>query len=130
MIPIGFDNNLELDMNSETIKTYKLTQTNIQGYTDNLDALQQAIYKVLNTEKYEYEIYSFNYGIELENLIGKDEQYVKIELKRRITECLIQNEKIQAVDNFNFTITNDNILCVFDVSSIYGKIQVSKEVNI
>lgn len=130
MIPTGFEADLELDTDTETTRTYKLTDTNIQGFADSLEALHQAIYKVLNVEKYEYEIYSFNYGIELENLIGKDSDYVKIELKRRLTECLLQDDRIQSVDGFNFTATNDNMVCTFNVTSIYGDLQISKEVSL
>lgn len=113
-----------------TAKTYKLADDKIQGFTDGLSALQQAILKVLNTEKYEYPIYNFNYGIELENLIGKNTTYVEIELKRRIQECLLQDKRIKSVDNFNFTVKGDELTCVFDVVSIYGEIPVTKEVNI
>lgn len=131
MIPdsvIDFD--LMVTQVKETSKTYKLSSNKIQGFVDELEALQQAIYKVLNTEKYEYPIYSFSYGIELENLAGKDSTYVKIELKRRIQECLLQDERITKVDNFNFVVTGDEMFCTFDVVSIYGEITISKEVNI
>jgi len=121
---------LEVTDDAETTKTYKLSTDKIQGFTDELYALQQAIYKVLNTEKYEYPIYSFSYGIELESLIGKDSVYVRIELKRRIQECLLQDERITSVDNFNLTVTGDEMLCTFDVASIYGNFTITKEVNV
>jgi len=114
----------------ETTKTYKLSTDKIQGFTDNLEALKQAIYKMLNTEKYEYPIYSFSYGIDLESLIGKDPVYVRIELKRRIQECLLQDERIQSVDNFVYSVSGDEMLCMFDVVSIYGEITITKEVNV
>ncbi|HUM44423.1 MAG TPA: DUF2634 domain-containing protein [Fervidobacterium sp.] len=114
----------------ETSRTYKITGNRIQGYTDGLDALKQAIYKVLNTERYEYPIYSFNYGIELENLIGKDPIYVQIELKRRIRECLFRDDRITEVDNFMFEVNGDEIKCTFDVHSIFGNLTASREVNI
>ena len=114
----------------ETSRTYKITGNRIQGYTDGLDALKQAIYKVLNTERYEYPIYSFNYGIELENLIGKDPIYVQIELKRRIRECLLKDERITNVDNFSFELAGDKIKCTFDVHSMFGNLMVSREVTI
>ena len=114
----------------ETSRTYKMTGNRIQGYTDNLQALQQAIYKVLNTERYEYPIYSFNYGIELENLLGKDQVYVQIELKRRIRECLLQDDRITEVDNFRFEVAGDSIKCTFDVHSIFGSLTASREVSI
>lgn len=114
----------------ETSRTYKLSSDKIQGYTDGLEALKQAIYKVLNTERYEYPIYSFNYGIELESLIGKDPVYVQIELKRRIQECLLRDKRISEVDNFKFEFNGDQLKCTFDVHSIYGDLTVTREVNI
>lgn len=120
---------LELTDDIETSKTYKLSADKAQGFIDDLEALQQAIYKVLDTEKYEYPIYSFSYGIELENLIGKDVTYVRIEMKRRIQECLLQDERINSVENFQFNITEDEILCTFDIISIYGDLTITKEVG-
>lgn len=120
---------LTVSSESETSKTYKLSEDKIQGMIENLSALEQAIYKELNTEKYDYPIYSFDYGIELENLIGKEEAYVKAELKRRIEECLCKDDRIQTVDNFSFTLSEDEMLCTFDVESIYGDLTISKEVS-
>ncbi|MBE5966408.1 MAG: DUF2634 domain-containing protein [Lachnospiraceae bacterium] len=129
MIPEKIDIELEVTEDVETTKTYQLTSDKIQGYADELRALEQAIYKVLSTEKYEYPVYSFSYGIELENLIGKDPVYVKIEIKRRIKECLLQDERIKRVDNFQFSVSDDEMLCTFDVASIYGNTTITKEVN-
>lgn len=129
MLPEGLSLDLELAEDMEPTKTYRISKANIQGFTDELEALQQAIYKVLHTEKYEYPIYSFSYGIELESLIGKDATYVKIELKRRIQECLLEDERIQSVDNFNFFINGDEMTCTFEVVSIYGSLSLSKEVT-
>ena len=36
---------------------------------DETEAVRQAAIKILNTERYENEIYSWNYGIELKDLI-------------------------------------------------------------
>ena len=114
----------------ETSRTYRLSSDRIQGYTDGIEALKQAIYKVLNTERYEYPIYSFNYGIELENLLGKDPVYVQIELKRRIRECLLRDDRITEVDNFKFEVNGDEIKCTFDVHSIFGNFTASRGVTI
>ena len=131
MIPqSNIDVELSLDESIETSRTYKMIGDRIQGYTDGLDALKQAIYKVLNTERYDYPIYSFNYGIELESLLGKDPIYVQIELKRRIRECLLQDNRITEVDNFMFEVNGDEIKCTFDVYSIFGNLMVSREVTI
>ena len=121
---------VELTEDIETSKTYKLSDTKIQGYVDEIEALKQSIFKELSTEKYEYPIYSFDYGIELESLIGKDAAYVQIELKRRIRECLLKDDRIISVDNFKFVATGDEILCTFEAVSIYGEITITKEVNV
>jgi len=126
----NIDVELSLDEIIETSRTYKITGNRIRGYTDGLEALKQAIYKVLNTERYEYPIYSFNYGIELESLLGKDPIYVQIELKRRIRECLLRDDRITEVDNFRFEMAGDTIKCTFDVHSIFGNLMVSREVTI
>lgn len=131
MIPESNMNiDLELTEDAKASKTYKLTDTSIKGYIDNLEALKQFIYKVLSTERYEYPIYSFDYGIELESLIGKDIEYVQIELKRRIEECLLQDERIESVDNFLFERIGDELICTFDVSSVYGNLLINKGVSI
>ena len=114
----------------ETSVTYRLSNHQFQGFTDGAEALQQAIYKVLNTEKYEYPIYSFSYGIELESLIGKEPAYVKAEAKRRISECLLQDDRIQSVDDFKFALNSDNLIIEFSVTSIFGTTTITKEVNV
>lgn len=114
----------------ENTKTYKMSNVDVRGYIDGLEALKQAIYKIISTEKYEYPIYSFDYGIELQSLIGKDLNYVKTELKRRIEECLLSDTRIENVDNFEFNTNGDELSFSFDVVSIYGDIKVTKEVSI
>lgn len=114
---------------TETAKTYQLTDTAIQGFIDGEAALQQAIYLMLNTEKYEYPIYSFNYGIELESLIGQDRLYVQLELMRRIKECLLNDDRIKSVENFEFSVSEDSIICTFEVVSMYGTSTINKEVS-
>ncbi len=131
MIPRGkIDTDTRFTEEVKTTRTYKMSKEGVQGFTDGLEAVKQAIYKVLNTEKFEYPIYSFYYGIELENLRGMDRDYVKIELKKRIRECLLQDERIIEVNNFQFTENTDALSCIFDVQSIYGNLTVSREVNI
>lgn len=123
------NNIYENDITVETSRAYKLSKDTIQGFIDNKEALQQAIYKLLNTEKYEYPVYGFDYGIEFQNLIGTDPVYVRIELKRRIKECLLRDDRIHSVDNFSFTNTDNIITCTFDVRSIFGNTTITKEVN-
>lgn len=110
-------------------KTYGLSETKIEGVLNNLAALKQAIYKVLSTEQYEYPIYSFKYGIAWKDLIGEERSYARAEMKRMIEEVLLRDDRIREVSGFYFEFSADSCHCSFSVSSIYGEIQIEKEVK-
>ena len=42
-----------------------IESSRIFGVCDGREAMEQVIYKILNTERYRYVVYSWNYGIEL-----------------------------------------------------------------
>lgn len=103
----------------------------IRGYCDERRAIEQAVYKILNTERYQYIIYSWNYGIELADLYGQPIPYVYAEIQRRITEALLADDRISNVTNFNFSNPQGgDVFTTFDVVTDYGVItDVSKEVK-
>lgn len=112
--------------------TYKMNlESNlIRGYTDGQEAMKQAIYKILNTERYQYVMYSWNYGIELLDLYGEPVSYVCPELERRITEALTWDDRIQTVDNFEFNISKKGeILVTFTAHTVFGDVVAEKVVN-
>ena len=73
----------------ETSHTYKMKETepSIVGNCDGMDAVIQAADKILSTERYQYAIYSWNYGIELADLVGMPLSYCMAELERRINNA-------------------------------------------
>jgi len=54
-----------------TTYTYKIEKNKIMGFIDGKEAYIQAINFILNIERFDYIIYSWNYGIELKNLFGQ-----------------------------------------------------------
>ena len=102
----------------------------VYGYTDGQDAMRQAIYLILSTERYQYIIFSRNYGIELLDLYGKQMTYVLPELERRITEALLQDTRIKSLENFNFAVARNAILTTFTAVTIHGEIPIEKAVAI
>lgn len=115
-------------------KTYKMMidTDRIQGtITDDLEAVKQAIYKIINTERYKFLIYSWNYGIELEELFGKPIPYVLPEIPRRIKEALTQDDRIKDVLGFDLTYNRKgDVLAKFTVVTIYGNLEIEKVVNV
>ncbi len=108
-------------------RTYKMSDTQIAGFVDGMEALKQSIHKALLTEQYEYPIYSFQYGIAWKQLIGEDRSYVRAELRRMVEELLMRDDRIRSVDGFEFSFSGDSCHCSFNVSSIYGDIRVTTE---
>lgn len=111
-------------------KNYKLypERNRCVGFTDEVEALEQAIFLMLQIERYDHIIYSWNFGIGLKDLFGKPLAYVLPEIKRRISECLTQDERITGVDQFSFDVKKARIHVTFTVHSIYGEIEGEKEV--
>ena len=104
--------------------------TKIKGKTDELDAVRQAVYKILNTERYTYPIYSWNYGIELNDLFGQSIPWVYPELERRITEALIHDDRITSVTEFEFEGIKNNVHVKFTVNTIFGSFEDDITVSI
>ena len=100
------------------------------GFTDEREAMKQAIYLILSTERYKWVIFSWNYGIELEDLFNMPISFVIPEVQRRIEEALLQDTRITAVDNFEFEVGKGVLLVRFTAHTIYGDIPVNKAVNI
>lgn len=70
------------------------------GRVDDTEAVRQAVMKILNTERYENEIYSWDYGIELQDLFGMSMAYVMSEIKLRIEDALLADDRIASVGGF------------------------------
>ncbi len=109
-------------------RTYALDMENdrITGYTDGIAAMRQAVYKILMTERFLHIIYSPNYGTELSEMM--DRLYVYALVEQRITEALMQDERITAVHDFNFTRNKNKLAVGFTVDTTEGELTAQREV--
>lgn len=115
--------------------TFKIdfNKNRIKNFFDGIEALKQAIFKILMTQRYKYSIYNWDYGIEIEDLIGMPKAYVKCELERRIKEAILQDDRIEDVFNFKFNdIKNEkpSLEVEFYVKSILGEFDMNWSVEI
>lgn len=133
MIPQVQDD-LKQDFTIEALpsKTFRMCHDPevITGTIDQIQAVEQAVFLILNVERYQWLIYSWDYGVELHNLIGKDPEYCLPEIERRVREALLQDDRITAVQNFEFEVNKKQVLTTFKVVSIFGEINVEKAVEI
>lgn len=120
------------NVKEQTSKTYYFnTEKNIIcGYCDSIEAMKQSIYCILNTERFEHIIYSWNYGIETKHLIGENITFVIPELERSIKEALLQDARIFEVNNFQFEVNKNQVIARFTVLTNAGKIDIERLVSI
>lgn len=102
----------------------------ISGTASGLTAATQAARLILETERYNYIIYSYRYGTEIMDLIGRPADYACSELKRRITEALKQDDRIESVSDFSFKSIKGAVHFSFTVSTIYGELSMEKEIGL
>lgn len=126
MLP-QIDNSLETK--TQTViypsRTYKLTEERISGFVDGLNAVKQAVYHILSIERYSNIIYDDNYGVELEQYIGKDFDFISATLEDTLREALTQDNRISDIIITSLEqITLDTLEVKFDVISTEGIINM------
>lgn len=121
-----------LQVEEEPSRTYYIQQEKKRtiGQCDNLEAIKQAVWKIIHTERYESLIYSNDYGIELRDLIGEDTTYVMSEIEDRISEALLQDSRIKEVNQFEITRKKDTLYVTFQVITELGDFTQKMEASI
>lgn len=123
----------DLKLIEKPTKTYKLSmeEDHVTGTIDGMEAVKQAVFKMLNTDRYQYLIYSWNYGSEWEGLFGRPVSYVCLEAERHIREALTWDKRIQSVTDFTFdTALRGRVNINFTVHTTYGEFKWGKEISI
>lgn len=134
MIPstVGFLNK-NFTIKEQPSLTYRMDfdSKSIRGKAEDREAVRQAIFKVLNTERYQYIMYSWNYGIETLDLYGEPVTFVCPELERRIREALLVDSRIISVTDFEHDLSvKHTVYTTFTVYTIYGDVRGEREVNL
>jgi len=75
---------------------------------------------MLNTRRYGWQIYDSNIGEELELLVGEEVDYIISAFPQMVEDALSIDERIIAVENFQYTQNGDSLTWTFDVRTVYG----------
>lgn len=105
-------------------KSGRLTGKIVEG----VDALCVWAYLALKAWRYRWVIYSWGYGNEVYDLIGKSysEEYLRSECRRYVEECLFENEHITGIEDLEVSQVKDALNIKFKMITDVG----SKEVDI
>lgn len=111
-------------------KTYQLINGRIEGKIDGLQAAAQAAELALNTERFAYPIYSWDYGVEWSTLIGKDREFVEADIRRRIQEALMEDDRVLAVTGFSTEFEREYLKVKFTAVTSFGNLELERGVTI
>lgn len=91
------------------------------------EAIKTWIYLALMTNNKQYPIYSWDYGTEVKELIGKNytKALTRAEAQRLIEECLVINPYIVEVQVIDTDFKDTVLTCNVKVTTIYGELEVS-----
>lgn len=111
--------------------TYRVGDETVSGKIDKLESIKQAVYHILSTERYSNPIYDNNYGVELEQYIGKDIGYIQADIENTLKEALTQDDRITnvIVNSVKKSDKQENACLIeFTVYTIYGNYNESMSV--
>lgn len=112
-------------------RTHKYSETQIAGFVDGLDAMEQAVYHRLMTERYAYVIYDDNYGTELEQYKKHGIGYLRATIENTLRDSLLQDDRITGVHVTSIEQQGiDSALVLFDVYTNIGTISTGVSVNV
>lgn len=112
--------------------TYRLNDETVAGKIDKIESVKQAISHILQTERFGSPLYSEDYGIELEQYLGKDIGFIKADIEETLRDALTQDDRITdvSVDSVEKS-SEQNGACVvtFTVRTIFGDIEESASIG-
>lgn len=103
-------------------ETGQLTGKKVYG----IDAIKVWIWNAMATPRYRYQHHSWEFGHEIENLIGttNDMDYISTSTRGMIEECLKVNKHIKGIADFKCRNDGqDSIMCAFRVITDLGDIE-------
>ena len=131
-VEVNIENsNSELHMYYEVgwdyIKDEPLIENNEFVIVEGNEAIKVWIYKAIKTARYQYPIYSWDYGCEISSLIGQKytKGLTKSEAERYIKEAILINPYVTDVKIIDINFSEDILSVSIHVDTIYGEVNVN-----
>lgn len=91
---------------------------------EGIDAVRTWISKTLRTERFRYLVYSWDYGQELDSLLGKRSVPDQSEAERYVKEALGTSPYIQSLNDFQLQYDADTLSIRFTANTVYGEVMI------
>ncbi|MCX4298083.1 MAG: DUF2634 domain-containing protein [Lachnospiraceae bacterium] len=104
-------------------ETGQLTGEIVEG----LEAVKVWIWLALQVPRYRHYIYTWDYGGEYDGVIGQayTEEYLEAEAYHLTEDCLMVNENIEGISDFNIKIESSTLYVSFTAETLYGNIDIN-----
>nr|DAN55252.1 MAG TPA: Protein of unknown function (DUF2634) [Caudoviricetes sp.] len=115
------------DVGWNYIKDEPLIENNEFVIVEGNEAIKVWIYKAIKTARYQYPIYSWDYGCEISSLIGQKytKGLTKSEAERYIKEAILINPYVTDVKIIDINFSEDILSVSIQVDTIYGEVNVN-----
>lgn len=109
-------------------ETGQLTGRTVEG----LEAIKVWIWCCLHTQRFRYQIYSWDYGADLEQYVGQTltDEYLETDLRDEIEDALKVSQYITGIDDYVFERTGSKITVSFSIQTLLGSIEEEYDVNL
>lgn len=108
--------------------TFLVEEEQVAGMNEGLEAMRQAVEIMLTTERYDYQIYTENFGVELEQLVGQDPDYIQATFPELIRDAFSIDNRILREENYVFKTSGDTMTITFDVVTVFGTFNQGVEI--
>lgn len=91
-----------------------------------LEAIKVWIWLCVHTERFRYQIYSWDYGVELEQYIGQTitEDFLNMDCRDGLEEALTIHPCITGIDGFEAYIERDRVRMKFTAVTTLGEVEM------
>jgi len=103
-------------------RTYRIDfdRGRVVGMVDGLDAVRQAVFKIIETDRFAHVIYGGQFG---------RQRGAPDELQSYVTEALLADDRITAVDDFQVSYDGDTATMSFTVTSVFGVTSIERRIG-
>lgn len=112
-------------------RTFRFTEDETSGFVDGIESVKQGIFFTLMIERYAYEIYDDNIGVQLQQYIGQPFSFLQSTIQNTLKDALLQDDRI--LDIIVTSITKSSInsaLVKFTAITNVGALEMEVPVNV
>ena len=102
----------------------------LRGRGDGWEAVRQAVEVIVNVERFRWQIYSPNFGIELDGLLGNEPGFAASELQRRLSDAFLPDSRILGISGFSYTFEDGVLTAEVTVNTVFGPVKTGVEVTV